>query len=60
MKGIFLETAHPVKFYDVVEPLLGEKIPIPDSIRTILEKEKQSISLEANYGALKEYLRNKK
>lgn len=28
-KAIFLETAHPIKFYDVVEPLIRETIPSP-------------------------------
>src|SRR4051812_47482733 len=28
-KGFFLETAHPVKFYDVVEPVIKEKVELP-------------------------------
>ena len=31
-KGMFLETAHPVKFYDVVEPVIGETVPVPAAI----------------------------
>jgi threonine synthase len=53
-KGIFLETAHPVKFYDVTEPIIGKTIDIPESIRPQLEKEKQSIPLAV--GELKTYL----
>lgn len=55
-KGIFLETAHPVKFYDVVEPVTGEKIPIPDSIKKILPLPKQSIQIRAEYDELKNFL----
>jgi threonine synthase len=55
-KGIFLETAHPVKFYDVVEPVTGEKIPVPPSIETIIQRPGQSTVIEADYASLKERL----
>ena len=55
-KGIFLETAHPVKFYDVVEPIIGQKVEVPISIKEILEKEKISVKMKAEYVLLKEYL----
>lgn len=54
--GIFLETAHPVKFYDVVEPVIGEKVPIPEAIQQILPLTKHSVEMEAEYELLKEYL----
>ena len=55
-KGIFLETAHPVKFYDVVEPVTGEKIAIPPSIQSILQQPKQSTVIDADYASLKKIL----
>ena len=55
-KGFFLETAHPVKFYDVVEPLLGQKIPLPASVAALLGKQKQSKKMEARYSELKDFL----
>ena len=55
-KGIFLETAHPVKFYDVVEPLINEKIEIPVGIKNILGIEKQSQVIPSTFTALKEVL----
>ncbi|HRN55018.1 MAG TPA: threonine synthase, partial [Agriterribacter sp.] len=55
-KGIFLETAHPVKFYDVVEPVTGEKVPVPASVETLLHQPKQSIIMDAAYPALRDYL----
>jgi threonine synthase len=58
-KGIFLETAHPVKFYDVVEPVIGEKVPVPEAVEAILDIPKQSLAMQADYGQLKEYLMNK-
>ena len=48
-KGILLETAHPVKFYDVVEPVIDSKIPIPHSIQSLLDKNKRSTKIRNNY-----------
>jgi threonine synthase len=58
-KGMFLETAHPVKFYDVVEPVIGEKVPLPEAIQSIMALEKDSYKIEPEYEALKAYLNNK-
>jgi len=55
-KGYLLETAHPVKFYDVVEPVINEKIPIPESVKGMLSKEKLSTSMEAGFENLKAFL----
>ena len=55
-KGIFLETAHPVKFYDVVEPAINEKIRIPDAINNILGIEKKSRVIPPTFAVLKEVL----
>ena len=44
--GIFLETAHPIKFLDVVEPILNVKLPIPTQIESVLNKEKLSIKIK--------------
>jgi threonine synthase len=56
--GIFLETAHPSKFYDIVKPIAGEKLEIPDGAKHLFEKKQESIFLPANYTALKEALLN--
>jgi len=55
-KGIFLETAHPVKFYDVVEPVINETIPVPESIKAELAKKKKSTVIDKGVGELKEFL----
>jgi threonine synthase len=55
-KGFFLETAHPVKFYDSVEPVIGQQIPLPDSIKPLLGKQKHSNKIEARYTILKDFL----
>jgi len=53
--GIFLETAHPVKFLDVVEETLTVNVEIPPQIKEVMSKEKVSI-LISNYQDLKNFL----
>ncbi|MGW9685938.1 threonine synthase [Flagellimonas sp. 2504JD1-5] len=53
--GIFLETAHPVKFLDVVEETLGISPEIPLQIQKVMGKEKKSIKIDS-YEDLKSYL----
>ena len=55
-KGIFLETAHPVKFPNEVEKITGKKIDIPVTLKSILAKEKKSNKMKADYNELKKYL----
>jgi threonine synthase len=55
-KAIFLETAHPIKFYDVVEPLTGETIPMPDSVKEIIDRKKKSSKISNHYVALRDFL----
>lgn len=55
-KGIVLETAHPVKFYDVVEPVIGEPVPIPVAIEKQLLLEKKSVRIDADADVLKSFL----
>ncbi len=53
--GVFLETAHPVKFLPVVEETLGIEIAIPEQIQKVMGKEKKSIPI-TTYNELKAYL----
>ncbi len=55
-KGFFLETAHPVKFYDVVEPVIKSTIPLPDAISALTGKPKQATEISADYEAFRAYL----
>ena len=54
---ISLSTAHPVKFNDVIEPIIGKKIEIPEKLKEIINKEKKSILIENDLEALKQILR---
>lgn len=55
LTGVFLETAHPVKFPESIERELGIKIPVPASLKPLLKKEKSSIAIKS-YRELKDYL----
>jgi threonine synthase len=54
--GFLLATAHPVKFPEVVEPLIGRKVELPATLHYLLEKPKQSVLLPPSYEALREWL----
>jgi len=55
--GVFLETAHPIKFLDTVEPLLDLKLPIPTQIESVLGKDKISIKIKT-YEDFKTFLKS--
>jgi threonine synthase len=57
-KGFFLETAHPVKF-DSVEKIVGTCGEMPEAVRDLLNREKQSVEMKVNYEDLKEILLKK-
>ena len=55
-KGIFLETAHPVKFPEAVERATGKKVELPASLAELMKEKKQSILMENDFDRLKKYL----
>jgi threonine synthase len=55
-KGFILETAHPIKFADVVEPATGHKIEMLESIQGLLSMQKKAHLIAPEYQALKEFL----
>ncbi len=56
--GVFIETAHPAKFLDVVEEVINTKVEIPDYLKSCLTKEKTSIKMACNYQDFKNYLKS--
>ena len=54
--GLLLATAHPVKFPDVVEPILGHAIPLPPAVQHLQGRPKRSIPLPVEYEALRAFL----
>ena len=58
--GIFLETAHPAKFKDTVEDILGEAIVVPKRLQAFMQAKKQSIPLSSAFDDFKAYLMQQK
>ena len=54
--GIFLETAHPAKFKEVVDETLQVPVPIPAELQKFLQHPKKSISLSSEYQVFKDFL----
>ena len=54
--GIFLETAHPAKFKDTVEGIIGESISIPDKLQAFMRGTKQSVPMSKQFEDFKQYL----
>ena len=54
--GVFCETAHPAKFKEKVDDILGIDIEIPARLRAFMEGEKQSVELSKNFADFKAYL----
>lgn len=51
--GIFLETAHPAKFADVVEDTIQRQIEIPDRLKEFMKGEKKSIKISPDFAEFK-------
>ena len=55
VNGVFISTAHCIKFKDIVENSISTSIKYPKSINDILNKEKKSLSIDS-YSELKDFL----
>ena len=58
--GIFLETAHPAKFKDTVEAIIGSPVEVPAKLQAFLKGEKKSVEMRARFEDFKEYLLNER
>ena len=56
--GIFLETAHPAKFRESVEEVIGKEVELPERLAAFAGREKQSHPIEPEFVKFKEYLHN--
>jgi threonine synthase len=55
-QGIFLETAHPGKFKEVVEETLGQSIELPEALIEFSKREKKSLQIGKEYQELRDIL----
>ena len=54
--GVFLETAHPAKFKDTVDRILGVDLPIPEKLQAFMRGQKQSVPMTKDFADFKAYL----
>ena len=54
--GVFLETAHPAKFLETVEGIIGESVEIPAKLREFMKGEKKSLQMTKEFVDFKGYL----
>jgi threonine synthase len=57
-EGVFLATAHPAKFREVVEPAIGRSVPLPEVLAEAVKRPRHALPLAADYAALHALLRN--
>jgi len=55
-KGIVLETAHPVKFDDVVQRIIKKPLEIPASVEYLFNLQKKSTLIKPEFKELKDFL----
>ena len=55
-EGIFLETAHPAKFKDTVERIVGQPVSIPAKLQAFMQGAKQSVEMSRDFASFKAYL----
>ena len=56
--GIFCETAHPAKFKEKVDEILGIDVPIPDRLAAFMRGQKQYVPMSKDYADFKRFLMN--
>ena len=54
--GVFCETAHPAKFKEKVDQILGTDIKIPARLRAFMEGEKKNVALSKDFADFKSFL----
>lgn len=57
--GVFLETAHPAKFTETVEEIIGKgNVPMPEKLAAFMKGERKSINLGKDYDSFRNFLLN--
>jgi threonine synthase len=50
---VLVATAHPAKFNDVVEPLIGTDVPVPESLAALLALPSRQVEVEPGLESLR-------
>ncbi len=54
--GVFAETAHPAKFKDTVESIIGDTLPVPERLEKFMQGKKQTVKMPSGFTSFKKYL----
>ena len=54
--GVFCETAHPAKFKEKVDEILGIDVEIPERLAAFMKGQKQSVAMSKDFTDFKQYL----
>lgn len=57
-RGIFLETAHPAKFRDVVQSAIGKEVEIPDTLQRFMNGKKTVVGMTSSFEDFKQFMFN--
>jgi threonine synthase len=52
-RWIIVSTAHPAKFSEIVEPLIGRKVPVPETLAKLLARPTECTEIEPDLAALR-------
>jgi threonine synthase len=58
-RWVLVSTAHPAKFAEIVEPLIGRAVPVPESLATLFARPTRCTEIEASLGALRGVLQER-
>jgi threonine synthase len=56
VQAVVLETAHPAKFGDVVEPVIGQKVEIPERLQEYMRRKKVALLIQPDFDDFKQFL----
>jgi len=53
---VLVSTAHAAKFREIVEPLIGREVPVPETLARLFARPTQYIEIDATLAALRAVL----
>ena len=55
-RWVLVSTAHPAKFREIVEPLIGHEVPVPETLAQLFARPAQCVEIDATLAALRSAL----
>jgi threonine synthase len=57
-RWVLVSTAHPAKFREIVEPLIGREVPVPESLAKLFARPSECTEIDADLASLRDALRD--